>query len=95
MKKDFRNIDKVLKPYDLKTSITKKDGVKIVGDEAKIRYCISEYIFNSKGYFGIEENQFYQSIFKEQEIEKLKECLKTKESICTSIQKSVVHDSAY
>ena len=59
LKKDFRNIDKVLKPYDLKTSITKKDGVKIVGDEAKIRYCISEYIFNSKGYFGIEENQFY------------------------------------
>lgn len=75
LKKDFRNIDKVLKPYDLKISITKKDGVKIVGDEAKIRYCISEYIFNSKGYFGIEENQFYQSIFKEQEIEKLREIL--------------------
>lgn len=24
LKKDFRNIDKILKPYDLKTSITKK-----------------------------------------------------------------------
>lgn len=72
LKKDFRSIDKILKNYDLKTSITKKDGVKIVGDEAKIRYCISEYIFNSKGYFEIEENQFYQSIFKEQEIEKLR-----------------------
>lgn len=72
LKKDFRSIDKVLKDYDLKTSITKKDGVKIVGDEAKIRYCISEYIFNSKGYFGMEENQFYQSIFTEQEIEKLR-----------------------
>lgn len=72
LKKDFRSIDKVLKNYGLKTSITKKDGVKIVGDEAKIRYCISEYVFNSKGYFGMEENQFYQSIFKEQEIEKLR-----------------------
>lgn len=72
LKKDFRSIDKILKNYDLKTSITKKDGVKIVGDEAKIRYCISEYIFNSKGYFEIEENRFYQSIFKEQEIEKLR-----------------------
>lgn len=72
LKKDFRSIDKILKNYDLKTSITKKDGVKIVGDEAKIRYCISEYIFNSKGYFGMEENQFYQSIFTEQEIENLK-----------------------
>ena len=49
--------------------------MKIVGDEAKIRYCISEYIFNSKGYFGIEENLFYQSILKEQEIEKLREIL--------------------
>lgn len=46
LKKDFRNIDKVLKPYDLKISITKKDGVKIVGDEAKIRYCISEYLLD-------------------------------------------------
>ncbi len=72
LKKDFRSIDKILKNYDLRTSIIKKDGVKIVGDEAKIRYCISEYIFNSKGYFEIEENQFYQSIFKEQEIEKLR-----------------------
>ena len=72
LKKDFRSIDKILKNYDLKTSITKKDGVKIVGNEAKIRDCISEYIFNSKGYFGMEENQFYRSIFTEQEIENLK-----------------------
>lgn len=75
LKKDFRSIDKILKKYDLKISITKKNGVKIVGEEAKIRYCISEYIFNSKGFFGIEENQFYQSIFTKHEIERLRSVL--------------------
>ena len=94
LKKDFRNIDKVLKPYDLKTSITKKDGVKIVGDEAKIRYCISEYIFNSKGYFGIEENQFYQSIFKEQEIEKILIKIKEETNIDLSDDKQLINGLA-
>lgn len=75
LKKDFRSIDKILKKYDLRVSITKKTGVKIVGEEAKIRYCISEYIFNSKGSFGMEENQFYQRIFTKQEIEKLRTIL--------------------
>lgn len=75
LKKDFRSIDKILKKYDLRISITKKMGVKIVGDEAKIRYCISEYIFNSKGYFGMEENQFYQRIFTQREIERLRSIL--------------------
>ncbi len=94
LKKDFRNIDKVLKPYDLKISITKKDGVKIVGDEAKIRYCISEYIFNSKGYFGIEENQFYQSIFKEQEIEKILIKIKEETNIDLSDDKQLINGLA-
>lgn len=75
LKKDFRIIDKILKKYDLKISVTKKNGVRIVGEEAKIRYCISEYIFNSKGYFGAEENQFYKNVFTEKEMERLRRIL--------------------
>lgn len=75
LKKDFRTIDKILKNYDLKISITKKNGVRIVGEETKIRYCISEYIFNSKGYFGDEENQFYKNVFTEKEMERLRKIL--------------------
>lgn len=75
LKKDYRTIDKILKKYDLKISITKKNGVRIVGEEAKIRYCISEFIFNGKGSLGIEDNPFYKSVFAEQEMEKLHKIL--------------------
>lgn len=75
LKKDLRTIDKILEKYDLKISITKKEGVRIVGEETKIRYCISEYIFNSKGYFGVEENQFYANVFTQEEMERLRKIL--------------------
>ena len=75
LKKDFRTIDRILKNYDLKISITKKEGVRIVGEETKIRYCISEYIFNSKGYLGAEENEFYKNVFTEEEMESLRKIL--------------------
>lgn len=75
LKKDFRMIDQILEKYDLRISITKKNGVCIVGEEAKIRYCISEYIFNSKGYFQSEENEFYKNVFLENDMNRLKAIL--------------------
>lgn len=75
LKKDFRAIDKVLEKYDLRISITKKQGIRIIGEEAKIRYCISEYIFNNKKYSGIEENEFYKTVFTEQEMSILRNVL--------------------
>ena len=75
LKKDFRTIDHILNDYGLRVSITKKKGVHIVGDEQKIRYCISEYIFNSGGYFGAEENEFYASVFTQKEMEDLRKIL--------------------
>ena len=58
LKKDLRSVDKVLKKYDLKVSITKTYGVRIIGEEAKIRYCISDYIFNDKTKTKKERKQF-------------------------------------
>ena len=75
LKKDYRTIDKILKKYGLRISITKKSGVRIVGEEAKIRYCISEYIFNHNGFTSIQDNPFYQSVFTEEEMERLQQIL--------------------
>lgn len=75
LKKDLRSIDKILKDYDLRVSITKKKGVRIVGEETKIRYCISEYIFNGQGSFGNPENKFYKEIFSSGEIESMESIL--------------------
>lgn len=75
LKKDFRMIDQILKKYDLRISTTKKNGVRIVGEEAKIRYCISEYIFNRKECFESAENDFYMNVFAKDDMDRLKEIL--------------------
>jgi lichenan operon transcriptional antiterminator len=75
LKKDLKNVDKILKKYDLRIGITKKQGVRIVGDEAKIRYCISEYIFDGSNIENTIENKFYKDIFSEYEIQVIKKIL--------------------
>lgn len=75
LKKDLRLIEEILKDYDLHISDTKKEGIRIIGEEAKIRYCISEYIFNQKERFQIEDNQFYQDVFSSEETKGLRKIL--------------------
>lgn len=75
LKKDLRSVDKVLKKYDLKVSITKTYGVRIIGEEAKIRYCISDYIFNDKTKTKKEKKQFFENIFSANEIKIVREIL--------------------
>ena len=44
LKKDIRQIDKMLERFSLKVGISTKKGVHIIGSEANIRYCISEFV---------------------------------------------------
>lgn len=75
LKKDLRMMEKILQQYGLKISITKKSGVKITGDEAKVRYCISEYVFNNVGTISLEDNPFYKELFTEQEVNSIRKIL--------------------
>lgn len=75
LKRDFRAIEKVLAQYGLKISITKKCGVRITGDEAKIRYCISEYVFNNANAILLEDNPFYK-LFAQLEVERVRTILR-------------------
>lgn len=72
LKKDLRTIDGILKKHDLRISDTKKEGMRVVGQETKIRFCISEYIFNSQKITGDLENKFYKDIFSSEEVENLR-----------------------
>lgn len=75
LKKDIKTIDKILKRFSLKVVMSQTSGVHIKGDEAKIRYCISEFIFNHKHLTMMEESDFYEDIFPKEDTQKIKEIL--------------------
>ena len=75
LKKDLRLVNKVLKKYGLKISITKTYGVRIIGEEDKIRYCISDCIFNDKTKTKKERQEFIEILFSANEVKIVKEIL--------------------
>lgn len=75
LKKDLKIISSQIGKYGLKVSITQKNGIHIVGDEANIRYCISEFMFQDTTLTSLSESDFYTDIFSENEIEAIKEIL--------------------
>lgn len=75
LKKDMKTIDTILKRFSLKVVLSQSRGVHIKGDEAKIRYCISEFIFNHTYLTMIEESDFYEAIFSKQDTQKIKDIL--------------------
>jgi lichenan operon transcriptional antiterminator len=56
-----------MEKFDLEIVTDRIDGIKILGDEDKIRFCMSEYLFNNKSI------NVYNDLFPQNEIELLKE----------------------
>lgn len=46
---DLRDVKKLLDSYRIGLKIKPNYGIKLKGDEVKLRYCMSEYIFNRVG----------------------------------------------
>lgn len=65
LKKDIRQIDRMLERFSLKVGISQKKGVHIIGSEANIRYCISEFIFKHNELKAAEEMAFFDDIVSE------------------------------
>lgn len=75
LKKYLSDIKKSVERFHLKLTTDRKNGIKINGDEAQIRYCISEYIFNRDDLLNLPNNQFFNDLFPSQEIEAIKHIL--------------------
>lgn len=75
LKKYLGEIKNSLARFGLSLETDRSHGVRIVGDEAKIRYCISEYMFNRNDLVDLSKNPFFEAIFSKEEIEFLKEIL--------------------
>lgn len=48
LQSDLKKVREILKKYDLTLDHKPNYGIKVNGSESKIRYCMSEYIFNLK-----------------------------------------------
>lgn len=75
LKNDLKEVEKKLAEYDLKIISYKSKGMMIYGNESQIRYCISEYIFNSTENYNIEDNEFYRDIFKKIDLNKIRKIM--------------------
>lgn len=75
LKKDIKQIDRMLERFSLKVGISQKKGVHIIGSEANIRYCISEFIFKHDESKMTKETAFFGDIVDEDLFTSIKEIL--------------------
>ncbi|WP_231037459.1 BglG family transcription antiterminator [Pectinatus frisingensis] len=75
LKKYLSDIKKSLSRFNLRLVTDRLNGVRIDGAEAQIRYCISEYIFNRDDLLNLSNNDFFNDIFPQEEIETVKHIL--------------------
>lgn len=75
LKKYMKDIKKSLFRFGVEIVADRMNGICIKGDEAQIRYCISEYIFNSNDLVDLAQNEFYRKLFSLEEIEKVKQII--------------------
>lgn len=71
----LKDIQNRLNVYHLKIRFSRQLGIHVVGDEAQIRYCISEYIFNREKLLDIEHSRIFLEHFPQAEIPVVKNVL--------------------
>lgn len=52
LQNELKAIRTILKKYDLNIEQKPHHGIRVIGNEVQIRFCISEYIFNQKSSFA-------------------------------------------
>jgi lichenan operon transcriptional antiterminator len=75
LKSYWKDIKKSLSRFELQLVADRSNGVRIEGDEAQIRHCISEYIFDKNDLLDLANNKFYTKVFSVGEVETLKKIL--------------------
>ena len=69
LKSYWKDIKKSLARFNLQLVADRSNGVRIEGNEAQIRHCISEYIFNKDDLVDLANNKFYTNVFSIVEVE--------------------------
>ena len=68
LKSSLKEVKEKLKKYNLDIINYKNQGMWVKGNEAQVRYCISEYIFDE----STNLNNFYQNLFADYDLSKIK-----------------------
>lgn len=55
---DFRDVKKMIEGYGISFKARPGYGIKLIGDEVKLRFCMAEFIFNRNDYRGyLDDNE--------------------------------------
>ncbi|WP_099159658.1 BglG family transcription antiterminator [Virgibacillus ndiopensis] len=77
LKSDLKIVREILENYSLSLDQKPNYGIKVIGNETQIRFCISEYIFNQKSVL-IEDNPDWISILAQKDLEIIKTSILSK-----------------
>ena len=72
LRKDLRAVRKKLQDYGLRISETKAQGLHVVGDEAKIRFCISNTVFSDEARWREDGWSLCYELFAKADVEAVK-----------------------
>lgn len=77
LQSDVKTVREILEKYNLSLDQRPNYGIKVIGSESKIRFCISEYIFNQKSVF-LEQNTDWSSVQSENDLAIIRNSILTK-----------------
>ncbi|MEG6575062.1 BglG family transcription antiterminator [Caldibacillus debilis] len=77
LQSDIKTVRRILSKYHLKLEQKPYYGIKVLGDEMQIRFCISEYIFNNPN-VGLDQTENWNSILSKQELATIKTIILSK-----------------
>lgn len=63
LKQHLKEAEAQLARYGLRIAAYKAQGIRVEGEEARLRYCISEALFNRQAQETARQDAFYQEIF--------------------------------
>lgn len=72
---DLNKAEYILEEYDLKIWRKRYYGIKLIGDEIKIRLCLSKFLENKPYIANVQTTDFSESILKDVDLDKIKEIL--------------------
>ncbi|MFZ4451203.1 BglG family transcription antiterminator [Salibacterium aidingense] len=76
LQNDLKSVRAILKKYDLSINQRPSYGIRVVGRETNIRFCISEYLFHQKPSF-LEAPGNWRDILPQAEVDYIRTCILT------------------
>lgn len=76
LKQHLKDVEKRLARFGLKIAAYKARGIRVEGEEARLRYCISELLFDRQEEEAAYKDAFYREVFQQIDMQKLENLIR-------------------